>query len=478
MITIKLLETLAIFSQKQQKNLSKFVNSPYHNQYYNADQLSELLEYLLASPTFSIDKRVLQAYFFPGKLFSKNKKNAIDNLLSGLHQLVQDFIVQEELEDEIKQMKTSALTSFYSRNNKAELIWPLISKYRKQWEKIEQKSFADLNNRFKIEEAAAKFQLMYKSDKKENNSERALNYLDQAYLLKKTEIGFFEAYGENVLGQPKSTKPDVLLAYILQHYDRLSDIHTPLSDAYYWGIRVSQNIEQPELLEKFESVLSLNQKVISNEDLRNLYTCYRSFIGIQYKRKGGTVLIPELLSMYQEHLEKGYLEINGKLNANSLKLLVNIGIKAGAFEWVEKLLTNYKPKRLIGTRYPKDFHSLCTAELLFAQKKYGEAESQIVYRLFDDVNYSFNCDILLVKIYFETQSELLESRMRALELKIRRAKLSAFDKEAYLNFLSVARKAYKYLFLRDKKKVEKLKEVIQSEKPLIQREWLLAVVDA
>lgn len=476
MSTIKLLDTLVLFEKKQQKRLTKFINSPYHNQYYNADQIAELLEYLLNPSVFSIKKSDLQIHFFPEKPFVENKKNAIDNLLSSLHQLVQSFIVQEELQDEIRQQKALALTSFYSKNNKEELIWPLISKYRKQWDKIEKKSFVDLNSRFKFEEEASRFQLMYKNNQKENNSEKALNFLDKSYLLKKTEIGFLKAYRENVLGQSKSPKPDFLLDYILQQYHLLTDIHTPLSDAYYWGIKVSKNIEEPELLKRFEKILSLNQEIIPLEDLRNLYTCYRSFIGIQYKRKGSAVLIPKLLLMYQEHLEKGYLEIEGKLHVSTLKLLANIGLKAESFAWVEQLLTNYPPKRLVGTRYPKDFHSLCTAELLFTQKKYEPAESQIIYRLFDDVNYSLNCDILLVKIYIETQSDLLESRIRALELKIRRAKLTTFDKKAYLNFVSVVRKADKYLFLKDEKKVKKLKETVQSDKPLIEREWLLGLL--
>ena len=78
-----------------------------------------------------------------------------------------------------------------------------------------------------------------------------------------------------------------------------------------------------------------------------------------------------------------------------------------------------------------------------------------------------------VKIYFETQHDLLESRIRAMELKVRRAKLKDFDKQAYLAFISIVRKLDKYLWLKEEKKLAKIAAEIAAEGPLIQREWLL-----
>ena len=130
----------------------------------------------------------------------------------------------------------------------------------------------------------------------------------------------------------------------------------------------------------------------------------------------------------------------------------------------------------MGTRFPAEFHGLCQAEVHFAMGTFEAAHDQLVYTSFEDTSYSIMADILLIKIYYATQHELLGSRVRALEQKVRRSKLVAIRKESYLNFLKTMYKVMKYEPLSSSKQWRKLHDYVKSTTPMVAREWLLREV--
>lgn len=323
---------------------------------------------------------------------------------------------------------------------------------------------------------AAELRETFKAQQKDTGLEQVQRHLDAFYVAQKMKLGFIGVFSRHMTGHEHSwlEEEDPMWPFMYENYHKLH--RTTLSDLYYQASKVSLNLEEEQELEVFDQLLRDKEDELPEEDLRNLYAVYRALRGRQYRKSGTQELIPLFLAMYKEHLERGVLAIKGKLQASALKLLVNMGVKASDYDWVRQLLKDFPPKRIIHTRYPEEFHQLCQAELLFAEKKYQEAESAIVYRLFEDFNYSLSCDILLVKIYYETQDDLLESRLRAMELKVRRTQMGAFDKKAYLNFISIVRKLMKYHWVKHEQKLAKVAEEINSDKPLIQREWLKGIL--
>lgn len=158
----------------------------------------------------------------------------------------------------------------------------------------------------------------------------------------------------------------------------------------------------------------------------------------------------------------------------ALRVLTNMGLKVGQFPWVKKLLDDHPPERICGTKYPVEVHSLNVAEYHFHKKEYAEAEAKLTYRTFENPNFSIMADLLLIKIYYETNSELLESRMKALEQKVRRSKISTETKAGYYNFLKKLDKVVKYGWQKSTPKLAKLVEEIKTTPGVIDREWLLS----
>ncbi|MEL6968552.1 MAG: hypothetical protein AAFZ63_14885 [Bacteroidota bacterium] len=474
MIRIKILDTLALFDESQTERLRQFVNADYFNNTYHAEQLKSLLGVLLKLSPETFDKQKLHQQFFPEREFVERKKNAIDNLLTALNGLVEQFIVYEQLQPVIADKSTWAKARYFSQNGKEERLWPLISTYRKQWDRSTPKGFQDFHDRFVMEELAAEFSGIFKAHQKDNGLEVAIRYLDKFFLAQRTKLILTRTYQERVLGKASNApaQRDYLGEAIIDHYPQLTHLHSGLSDAYYQAAKVVEDMDNVTELDRFEDILDECSAELPHEDLRNLYVFYRACRGRQYQVNGQVTMVPEFLAMYKSHLNKGVLTIDGKLFASTLKLLVNVGVKAADFTWVRTLLRQYPPGKIIGTRYPEEFHRLCLAEVLFAEGQYDAAVDEITYKLFEDFNYSLSCDILLIKIYAETDSQLLESRVRAMELKVRRAKIKDFDRKAYLAFISLVRQLNKYLWLKNEKKLARVREKLQSKMPLIQREWL------
>lgn len=470
---IKVIDTLSVFDKKQIGQLSKFIASPYFNKNYNSSEVKELLEILISKSSKELDKRDLQEHFFPNKPFQENSKNAIDNLLTDLNSLVEEFIVIEELAPLIKAKSAWAKASFFAKVGKEDRLWPIVASYRKKWKKNPVKDFKQFQYRFEIEELATEFRGVFKSQNKESGLAVTNEYLDKFFLGQKAQLAFIYEFERRMHGGKQTEeREDGLWLYLMENYQAFPEIHTPISNSYFQAYKVTVDMDSLEKLDHFERMLEEYESMLPEADLRNLYVVYRAYRGRQYQRLGKADLIPSFLGMYKKHLAKGLLTVKGKLFASTLKVLVGFGTVAEDFEWVSNLLKDFPPRKIIGTRYPKEFHRLCLAELYFAEKKYEEAEAEITYRLFENFTYSLSCDILLVKIYFETQNDLLESRLRAMELKVRRAKIKDFDKQSYLAFISIVRKLDKYLWLKDEKKIAKIEQDIQSDKPLIQREWL------
>ncbi len=158
-------------------------------------------------------------------------------------------------------------------------------------------------------------------------------------------------------------------------------------------------------------------------------------------------------------------------------MLTVFALKLGHFDWVKTVLDRHPPSRICGTRYPVEAYNLNLAEYYFYKKEYEQAIEKLQYRLFENLNYTMLVDVLLLKIYFETGEELLESRMKALEQKVRRAKMPATTKSRYINFVKKLDKITRHVWQRKSSQYEKMVQELKSIPQIIEREWLLEMLE-
>lgn len=480
----KLIETLQCFSTSQRKRLVLFVESAYHNDKYNRPKLIQLLQHLLAENlTAAFDhthKRRLQTVFFPDKPYEENRKNSIDSLASDLLSLIRKFIQTEQAQKpNTKVEELLSMIRFYRENQLENRFWQTEKQLRKLIEKTPVRDEVYYQQLIRLEEEVATVQSIFNTYSDDSNLIRAHAALDNYYTIRKLEKTTVLRFQQKISGI--ETADALLLSdALLKTFPSHGGIRTPLAELYHLIIQVFEQPDNDQILDTLEEMTQRYKAVIPTIKLRNIMALYRYFMGRKYHAESNRPDFSfRLFRLYKEHLQQGYFEINekGHILPASLKLMTNFAIKVGEFDWAEKLLKRYPPNKITGTHYPLEAHSLCLAELLFARENYVAAEEHVMYRKFENVNYSILADVLLIKIYYVTQNELLESRVSALGQKVRRTKLYKPQKQQYLHFLRLANQLIKYRWTKPSaEQLNKLKSLAKELTPLLEREWLQQMI--
>lgn len=479
----KLLEALSCFSDKDRKRFKEFVQSTFYNNKYNRLKVSLLLDYLLKvkedEPSIDEMKRRLSQKFFPEHEYQPKVKNPIDSLASDLFSLTRRFILVNAVEAKTdKSHQLLAMAMFYRKNNMDTRFWQTIKQFRSYQKSVQQLTPEYFLQVLKIEEEIAIFQSTFNTYTSDSNLIAANIALDNFYAMSKFELSNALVFQKS-LGQVEIKDALKLSDSLQEIFPTYAALHTPLAQLYYQIFQLLHDPLNNDLLAAFSDNLDLYKELVPSDRYRNIMAFFRYFVGRQYQLEtSGTALIEKLFALYKKHLSEGYFDLDEeqRILPGSLKLMVNMALKAGENQWAKALLTKYPPQKITGTQYPVEAHSLCLAEILFAEKNHDEALEHLIYRNFENINYSILADILLIKIYYETENDLLESRISALGQKVRRSKLNQDNKKQYLNFLTIINQLVKFRWAKNQKIGDKLEQKINQLVPLIEREWLKSML--
>ena len=477
MLNRKLLEVLKHLGEEDRQQLRLFLASPYFNRAFNADQILRLYDLLLlydvdeAHP--ALEKAAVAALMFPGKTYREKAKGPVDTLASDLFQLVRRFCAQRDMEAQHGDVfENLAMARIYRGAGLEERFEQVMQAARRLQEESPWRDLGFYYWQFRIEEEEHLFRALYNSVDDDVNLSATQTNLDMYYAMKRLDFAcVFEYQQRRTQIEPLPTK--ILTDSIWQLTEASGPLDAPLNRIYRLIIQLIRNPDEAGQLEQLEQLLEQYQPIIPEEQFRNLKTYSRMFLLQRYRKSGDAQSRHKIFEMYAEHLEKGYFYIDGKIPMTSFRNLIIFALKLGKEDWVRHFLDTHPPERIGGTRYPADVFSLNLAEYQFHLGHYDAAQETLVYRLFEHPGMSITADLLLIKIYFETQSELLSSRMKALDQKVRRTNQAEVVKERYLNFLRKLAQIIKYGWQKRSRKRQELIDEIQSTPEIVAREWLL-----
>lgn len=479
----KLLEILECLPEVQRRRLRHFVSSTYHNDRFNRSKIIQLCDALLeglADSNVSFDKLRLNNQFFPEHPYKEKEKNPIDSLASDLFSLVRRFILLEEVVPEHdKRHEYLALARFYRKQQLEHRFAACVQQFNKLQKKAPFQDDEYFLLQFKMEEEIAIFQTIYNTYSDDSNLVAANVALDNYYAITKSEFATHLRF-QQILASVDEDKALLISDHVFSVLDQYEALQNPLTVLYH---QINQLLEEPDneqLYQKLAESIEEYETEVSPMKLRNIMAYFRNISGRRYQlRVSGNELFEQLFPLYRTHLEKGYFHVQNtrQILPASLKVLVNLAIKAQQGEWAEQLLKSYPPRRITGTKFPKEAHSLCLAEVHFHRGNLSEAQKKLIYRNFENINYSILADILLLKIYFVTKHDLLNSRAAALSQKVRRSKITAPHKRQYLNFLKLLGQIEKLRWKNSPKAKQRIQQRLQEVTPLIERAWLTQQLD-
>jgi hypothetical protein len=473
----KLLEILGSFTPEEVNLLRQYIISPYFRPNRENKQIVILFD-ILNLHNFdrnnpNLSKTKIAKTLFPKVVLINGKKHPIDNLASALFAVVKSYLGQKEMEKNQEFMQGLALAKIYRKNGFESRFIQSISNLRKQEEKTKVRYLQYHFNQYLIEEEEAQFQGLYFSFSNDTNLSNKDQKLDLFYCILKFDH-LLNIASQKDKAQIALLPPKQVIDFIYQYSEPGMPFDTPIIQLYRTTLSLFNDPLNNDLFTQFCSLIEQCEFQLPVEKAKDFRAIQRNLILKKHGNYSNIENLKLVFETYKSHLQSGYLLYSNSITVSAFKNLAILALKLKKFTWIEQFFNDYPPERICGTKYPFEIHSLRRADYHYYIGEYDRALELINYKAFEDPQSSIVADVLQIKIYFETENDILEYRLKSMDQKVRRTNLADSVKNRYYNFIKKTDKLIKYGGLaKDHKKLSKLKEELISMPDIIEREWLL-----
>lgn len=477
MLNRKLLEIIKRLDDAEIKRLRHFLQSPYFTYGLSNQEIIRIFEYIVRYQADerqpALDKRRVSAKLFPDKPYQENGKNPIDTLTSDLFRLIKRFLFIQHAENETAEaMKELPVARFYRKFGLEDRFWKSVHSMRHSLDQEPSRDETYFLNRYYLEEEVSTFKSLYNASEDDVNISAKVQFLEHFFSISRMDIACNMGLQQQMVEFAPTYSPalgDELVRLIRQN----TFPEHELPAIYLLVFDIINNPDNLELVDRLQEQLDKHKYTLPLTHVKNLMAYLRIFIMRRYQKNEQGEYLNKYFELITQHLEAGYLYYDGKVLAAALRNITHNGLRLGAYAKVREILENHPPERIGATRYPNELHSLNMAIYHLALREYAEAEEHLAYCDFDNIYFSVQAEILRIKVYLETNNELLEARVKALQQKIRRSKMVKIHKERYLNLLNKILLIIKYAWDKHHPKRARLAEEIRKTPGLLEKEWLL-----
>ncbi|MEZ4910533.1 MAG: hypothetical protein R2774_06695 [Saprospiraceae bacterium] len=248
----------------------------------------------------------------------------------------------------------------------------------------------------------------------------------------------------------------------------------PCISLYYYVFKMISEPNELTWFEKYALALENHKDAFPFEEVKSFY-----LFAINYCiRKYNNGLLDFgyiILDYYTIALSKNLLLQNGNLSKNTYRNINTLAIRLGKFDDAIKISNDYI--HLLREDDKTSAYNFNMANILYATKKYDEALVLLQQIDFDDHLSNLFAKSVLLKIYYETKSfRALDSHLDAMQAYLTRKKIIGYHKVNYANLIKFTKKLLA-LNPYDRKEYDALKNLINNEKQIADKTWLLNQLD-
>jgi hypothetical protein len=478
MLDSSLVETLSCFQPAELESFHKYVASPYFNDGPYARDVTALWEYLRPhAPAFEhADLSVQQAHavLFPQKAFVKGK---IEVLMSKLHQLAKQFAAQRA-EMSFSLPESLRLAIFFLDRGLPQRAQPLLEKLHEEQAQRPVHDLAYWAERFSTEWQTHRLDTIRQNNHAHESLHETLHALHHGYLLLALDLL------NSLLFTSRKSRVDIAFAEAVAEgipaAAAIADLpNEPLLRLLKRGFDFARAPEAQghAALQSFLDELDAHATALPPDMLRTLNTYLRNHCTWHYNH-GETAYAPLLLSLFQTALARGFLFENGKIQAATLLNLVQTGLVNQAFDWVKDVLQQCRD-HIVGVPNPEEFYRYNLANYYYHLQEHDRA-LDLLLDSSDNLFSTLMARKLELKIYYETQSPLLESKMDSFKLFIfRQGKKSLAENVFLMNnaFIDLLRQMMASTNVNNPGRLAKLRQKLDDTQLVAERAWLQAQLD-
>lgn len=454
----KLFLVLNRLSKKEIKQFEQFLDSPYFNQRADLQLLLTTWEKYRGS---GLSAEKLYQSIYPKRKF---KEQELRLLMSYLFRLVEQFLVcQELLRDNNEQGQQMAKVRAYQQLKLPKLALKTLQKTEN----------STIQNAEFYYEQFQKLTLAYEFSSIENPSsdhqfQATADNLDIAYFALKLRQTCLSLSHQAVY---QSDFKAHFLEEIIEEIIKRQLQKIPVIGIYYYIYKTLTEEHAVDSFRQLKSLLFEHHQMFPNKEVRDIYVMTINHC-IRAMNRGEMEYLEEVLDIYKQGLAQEYLLENGTLSRFTYNNIVRIALKVKDLDWVEYFIHHYKNN--LDRSHQKSIFNFSLASLAYARKDYDTAVEKLQHFNYSDVLLNLAAKTLLLKIYYEWQTDdLLYAHLDAMKNYIQRKKIIGYHRTLYLNIISYTKKLMQ-LNCYDKTEVKQFREAVQEEAILTEKEWLLA----
>ncbi len=421
-------------------------------------------------------------------VFGKNtppNERALDNVVSDLYHLVEDYLVFEHAKVHHFTSPSVFLLQYYAKNR---LNRSFGDYYREIIAKSAQNN--SLNTRiyyelFAISQIKFDFQLVLQEEQALDPQIVAKSFHLQLVCDQLRQAVQTLNYQQSFSTSTSFPFLDIALAQIKEHPEWLDE---PLISIYYY---VYQGLAEKKV-EYFDSLvekLAVYEKNLQRSDLSELLI-YAANIIIYIVNSGNRTdeNYRRMFNVYKKRQELGLIyEADGSISPHEYKNIVAVAIRLEELGWASSFNeTHYDPDNSSAT--VSKVYVFNRARIAFERKEYKQIFNDLLTQDFKDDILDINTEVLLIKALFEqtkTDANIYENlsiRLNRFQARLKRnTTISAATQTAFLQFANVVDRIVKmketYLSSSEKKiEKERIRDFITENPTVVEQRWLLEKV--
>ncbi len=469
----KLLTILKTCTPGERQKFRAFVHSPLYNKNRRLQLLIETI--MVCLPNFQ-DSRLDKKRVFPA-IFGNAPYNelVINNLISGLVKLLEDFLAIQRLAKDPVEKRIKILSEFRERKLDQPFHFNVIAA-RKALDKYPFRNDRYYRDQYLLESEVDHFFMQSGLRKQDESIRLKVQYLDLFYLSAKLQNSCELINRQNIIGgETEVPMLKELLDYVKNNLEQFDD--APAIKIYYYILLALQPDGSEEHYQTLISLLNENDDLFPEAEARAMYNYARNFC-IRQINSGNSAYLKEIFSIYTHLLERGTIFEGKYLTQWDYKNIIAVSIRLKEYDWAAWFIEAYKGR--LDPAQRKNAYTFNLAALLYEKKQFGDAMQLLLNVEFTDVYYSLGAKSLLMRIYYELEEdEALFSLIKAFRIYLKRNKLiSTYQQTVHLNLIRFTNKAFRLKTSRNfgkknfQKEVMVLKNKINSTSQVTNLEWL------
>jgi hypothetical protein len=265
-----------------------------------------------------------------------------------------------------------------------------------------------------------------------------------------------------------------MLDMILQYVEAENLVQIPTVGLYFYCYKFLTEAESDAHFERFREMLFAHAELFPPDELRSFYLLAINF-GIKKINESAEGWLRATLDLYKSALERDLLLENERLSRFAFNNIVAIALRTGELDWAEQFILQYKPR--LERQWREVTASLNLARVAYARRDFKAALLNLQRSDYKDLFNNLTAKTLQLKIYYETSEyALLESHLSSMQNFIRRHAGIGYYRTNYGRIVHFTRQLMTLNF-SNTKATAALREQIEKEEVLTEKEWFLEMLD-